>query len=96
MNEAPMRLCARVYGRVQGVNFRYYTQREAGTRGLTGWVANRSDGSVEIVAEGKKQALYRFLTFLHRGSSSARVDRVQTNWEEATGEFDRFRVRYSY
>ncbi len=96
MNEAPMRLCARVYGRVQGVNFRYYTQREAGTRGLVGWVANRSDGGVEIVAEGDKQALHRFLTYLHRGSPSARVDRVQTNWEEATGEFDRFRVRYSY
>jgi acylphosphatase len=96
MNEAPMRLCARVYGRVHGVNFRYYTQREAGMRGLTGWVANRSDSSVEIVAEGEKQALHRFLTFLYRGSPSARVDRVQTNWEEATGEFDRFRVRYSY
>ena len=96
MNEAPVRLCASVYGRVQGVNFRYYTQREAGSRGLTGWVANCFDGSVEIVAEGEKQALHNFVTFLHRGPPSARVDRVLTNWKEATGEFDRFRVRYLY
>jgi acylphosphatase len=95
-SEAPVRLCARVIGRVQGVNFRYYTHREAAARGLTGWVANRFDGSVEVVAEGEKQALHRFVTFLHRGSPSARVDRVETNWEEATGEFDRFHVRYSY
>ena len=94
MSEKPIRLHARVFGRVQGVNFRYYTQREAITRGLAGWVGNRFDGSVEVVVEGKKPALQNFLAFLHRGPPSARVDRVQSDWSEAIGEFDRFRVRY--
>ncbi len=96
MSEKPVRLHACVYGRVQGVNFRYYTHKEASARGLTGWVANRFDGSVEVVAEGKKPELQRFLTFLYRGPPSARVDRVQTDWDEATGEFDRFRVHHLY
>jgi acylphosphatase len=88
------RLHARVYGRVQGVNFRYYTQREASGLGLTGWVANRFDGSVEVIAEGGQAALQRLLTFLHRGPPSARVTNVDADWEEATGEFDRFGVRH--
>jgi acylphosphatase len=94
MSEKPVRLHARVYGRVQGVNFRYYTQKEARALGLTGWVANRFDGSVGVVAEGEKAALQKLLAFLHRGPPSARVDRVQTEWAEATGEFSRFHVRY--
>ena len=89
-----MRLHARVYGRVQGVNFRYNTQMEASRRDLTGWVANRFDGTVEVVAEGDKAALDRFLNFLHRGAPSARVDRVQAEWSADIGEFKRFRVRY--
>ena len=94
MSEKPVRLHARVYGRVQGVNFRYYTQREASALGLTGWVANRFDGSVEVVAEGERRRLQGLLQFLHRGPPSARVDRVQAEWEASSGEFDRFRVRY--
>ena len=94
MNKEFMRLHARIYGRVQGVNFRYYTQKEAVTLGLTGWVANCFDRSVEVVAEGTKATLQKLLLFLHRGPPSARVDRVQTEWAEATGEFQRFRVRY--
>ena len=95
MSDKPMmRLHARVYGRVQGVNFRYYTQIEANRRKLTGWVTNRFDGSVELVAEGERTTLGRFLNFLHSGSPSARVDRVQADWSEATGEFNHFRVRY--
>lgn len=96
MNTKVARLHANVFGRVQGVSFRYYTIRQADALELTGWVANRYDGSVEVVAEGDKAELQKLLIFLHRGPSSARVDRVQADWGEATGEFDRFRVRYSY
>jgi acylphosphatase len=96
MNAKTARLHANVFGRVQGVSFRYYTARQADALELTGWVANRYDGSVEVVAEGDKAALQRLLVFLHRGPSSARVDRVQADWGKGTGEFDRFRVRYSY
>jgi acylphosphatase len=94
MSEKLLRLHARVYGRVQGVNFRYYTQREANRLGLSGWVANRFDGSVEVVAEGERQGLQGLLQYLHRGPPSARVDRVQAEWEASSGEFNRFRVRY--
>ena len=94
MSEESVRLHAQVYGRVQGVNFRYYTQLEANRWELTGWVSNRFDGSVEVVAEGEKAALQKLLTFLHRGPPSARVDRVQADWAKASGEFTRFRVRY--
>jgi acylphosphatase len=90
------RLQARVYGRVQGVNFRYYTGQQAISLGLTGWVSNRPDRSVQVVAEGAELALQKLLAFLQRGSPSSRVDRVDSDWLEATGEFDRFRIRYSY
>lgn len=96
MNAKAARLHALISGRVQGVNFRYYTARQADALELTGWVANRFDGCVELVAEGDKAALQKLLVFLHRGPPSARVDRVQVDWGEGTGEFDRFRVRYSY
>jgi acylphosphatase len=88
------RLHAIVHGRVQGVNFRYYTVRTAQRLGLTGWVANRWDGTVETVAEGPREALSQFQVFLHRGSPSSFVQQVDAKWEPSTGEFGRFRVRY--
>jgi acylphosphatase len=96
-NEKPIpeaRLHASVHGHVQGVNFRYYTVRTAQRLGLTGWVANRWDGTVETVAEGQRQALEEFRGFLHRGSPSAMVQRVDVKWGTPTGEFRRFGVRY--
>lgn len=93
MQEA--RLRASVYGRVQGVNFRYHTVHAARQLGLKGWVANRWDGSVETVAEGDLQALRMFKAFLQRGSPSSFVERIEASWSEpATGEFAAFRVRY--
>jgi len=88
-----VRLDATVYGRVQGVSFRYYTQKEAQRLGLTGWVANQFNGTVRTVAEGPRSDLLQFVQFLHKGSPHARVDRVSLSWEAATGEFSRFRVR---
>lgn len=87
------RLEASVYGRVQGVFFRDTARREAQRRRLTGWVRNELDGSVRVVAEGEEEALQSFEQFLHEGSPSARVSRVDSSWQEATGEFRGFRVR---
>ncbi len=87
------RLHAIVHGRVQGVNFRSYTIQEATRLNLTGWVRNLPDGTVETVAEGPRPALESLLAFLHQGPPAARVTAVDVNWEEATGEFDSFRVR---
>lgn len=94
MSEKPVRLHALVYGRVQGVNFRYYTHKEANALRVTGWVANRFDGGVQVVAEGGKATLQKLLAFLQRGPPAARVDRVKADWTAATGEFSHFRVRY--
>ncbi len=89
------RLHAIVSGVVQGVNFRYYTSRQAESLGLTGWVVNRWDGAVEVVAEGPRADLQTLLDWLGHGPPSATVTGVQVEWEQATGEHTTFRVRYS-
>lgn len=89
-----IRLHATVDGRVQGVNFRYYTQRRATELGLTGYVRNLWDGTVEAVAEGTQPKVEELLAFLRVGPRSAFVNQVDTQWIAATGEFDRFEVRY--
>lgn len=83
-----------VTGRVQGVCFRAYTQSEAAQLGLTGWVQNLWDGSVEVLAEGSRPALEQLLGSLHRGPQEAYVTNVAVDWQPATGEFTRFEVRY--
>jgi acylphosphatase len=88
------RLGAVVHGIVQGVNFRYYTQRQAVSLGLTGWVRNRWDGTVEVVAEGERSRLDELLRWLQQGPRSAVVERVDARWTNPTGEFSSFEVRY--
>jgi acylphosphatase len=87
------RLSATVYGRVQGVSFRAYTQEEAIRLGVMGWVANQRDGSVRVEAEGTEAALQNLLTWLHRGSPAAHVERVEASWRAGTGEFHSFFIR---
>ncbi|MBC7232969.1 MAG: acylphosphatase [Chloroflexi bacterium] len=89
-----VRLHARVYGLVQGVSFRYYTLRKAQTLGLTGYVRNRWDGSVEVVAEGERAAVDQLLSWLHVGPPSAEVERVEFEWQKPLGEFRQFEVRF--
>ena len=86
------RLHATVFGRVQGVSFRFYTRDTAAELDLTGWVANRFDGSVEVVAEGPRSALDQLLEFLHQGPPMARVNQVLHEFYPATGEFKRFAI----
>ncbi len=97
MDQDPNRLArlhAVVEGRVQGVNFRYYTVLTARRLGLSGWIANRWDGKVETVAEGSRDRLEKLLAFLHEGPPAAFVTRVDTHWQPASGEFADFKVRY--
>ena len=88
------RLEATVQGHVQGVSFRYYTQKTARRLGVTGWVANQPNGTVHVVAEGNDEQLRELVTFLHSGSPAARVSRVTADYADATGEFHGFNVRY--
>ncbi|NLD45007.1 MAG: acylphosphatase [Chloroflexi bacterium] len=85
-------LYAVVHGRVQGVGFRAYTQDTAIHLGLVGYVTNRWDGTVELLAEGSPEALRRLLSWLERGPTLARVERVEVRWDEPRGQYDRFEV----
>ena len=91
---AHVRLHAIVHGRVQGVGFRAATQRAAATQRLTGWVRNRWDGTVEVVAEGPQDAVRALERFLQRGPSTAEVSRVEAEYGAATNEFYGFNIRY--
>jgi len=83
-----------VSGRVQGVFFRSNTQKMAAKLGLTGWVKNKMDGTVEIVAEGSKDDLKKLLSWCNEGPSMARVEDIEVEWGKATDEFEHFSVRY--
>lgn len=86
------RLHAIVRGIVQGVNFRYYTRREAQRLLVTGWVRNLPDGTVEVTAEGSRAQLERLLDFLRVGPPMARVTGVEATWLPASGEFTTFEI----
>jgi acylphosphatase len=88
------RLRARLHvrGRVQGVWYRQSTADEANRLGLAGWVRNRADGSVEVAAEGARQAVEALVAWCRRGPPAARVEAVEVEWEGAAGEDGPFRV----
>ncbi len=81
-----------VKGRVQGVYFRASAQREARRLGVCGWVRNRADGSLEIVAEGEEAAVRDLHGWAQKGPSAARVDKVDTRWRSYVGEYSDFRI----
>ena len=90
-----IRTRAVVAGRVQMVFFRYSTCQEAQKLGVTGWVINRPDGAVELVAEGPKEAVDALIEWCRTGPPSARVTNVKITRETYTGEFDSFDTKYS-
>ncbi len=79
-----------VEGRVQGVGFRWYVQREAAELGLRGWVRNTDAGHVEAVAAGSPEQLHDLEAALHKGSRGSRVDRIRTH-DLLDGEGDNLR-----
>ena len=81
-----------VHGSVQGVFFRDTTRREAESRGVAGWVANRPDGTVEAVFEGEPDAVESMLRFTREGPGRAEVERVDVSEEEPEG-LEGFAVR---
>jgi acylphosphatase len=83
-----------VIGRVQGVFFRSETQDEALRHNLTGWVRNLPDGRVEAVFEGEKDRVDALIEFCKRGPPGARVTKVDVTWEDYTGQFKNFTIRY--
>jgi acylphosphatase len=94
MNEdEPVSLHAVIQGRVQGVGFRAFVIDRANALGVKGWVRNRWDGSVEVVAEGEIAILEELLYALHQGPRMSNVTTVAVDWGKATGEFKYFYSR---
>lgn len=87
-----VRLTATVTGRVQGVGFRFWTLRQARRLGLTGEAANRMDGSVDVIAEGDREAVDSLLEWLQSRDAPGRVAHVDATFTPATGEFSGFGV----
>jgi len=83
-----------IEGRVQGVWFRDSTRNEATRLNLTGWVKNRFDGSVELVAEGSREEVKKLIEWCHHGPPGARVTMVHEIKEDYVGEFDSFRIMF--
>jgi acylphosphatase len=75
-----------VQGRVQGVFFRKATVEAAGRLGVTGWVRNRTDGGVELEAEGTEEAVEALLAFCRRGPEAARVEEVVVKHHPVRGD----------
>lgn len=85
----------RVFGRVQGVGFRYFTQQKAADFSINGWVRNLKDSSVEIVAQGNSESINFFLQALNIGPRPyAKVTKVEVQDIENEDRFTRFEIRH--
>ncbi|MBU1137263.1 acylphosphatase [Patescibacteria group bacterium] len=84
----------KIYGRVQMVMFRDFVQRKAKKLDLLGWVRNQDDSAVKVVAEGEEKNLKELIDLCYNGSILSRVDKIEIEWREATGGFDKFKIQY--
>ena len=80
----------KIYGIVQGVSFRYYSQRKAKELNLSGYVKNEPDETVKIVAEGEEKDLKELIEWCRNGSGYAKVEKVDVEWFPPTGRFNGF------
>jgi len=83
-----------VSGKVQNVAYRYYAEDAATELELTGWVRNKSDGTVEVLAQGQTDVLKEFVEYLHEGSLNAKVEAVAVEWRSVKKPLDEFSVRH--
>jgi acylphosphatase len=81
-----------VRGRVQGVGFRWFVEREAHMLGIAGWVRNNHDGSVEVLAQGTRDQLSGLHSRLREGPRAARVDTVEVSEARTTEGLNSFRI----
>ena len=86
----PMRVHVIVEGRVQGVGFRAFVVDQANRLGVKGWVRNRWNGTVEVVAEGEHDNLEKLIAALREGPRVSFVENLNLEWQAATGEFHQF------
>ncbi len=87
------RVHLKISGRVQGVFFRAATVEQARRLGVTGWVINCPDRSVEVVAEGEREQLEKLASWCRSGPPGAQVKEVRAEWETSKGEFQSFYIK---
>jgi len=83
-----------VYGRVQGVGFRFFVRERASLYGIRGWVKNRFDGTVEIEAEGTEEDLRLFLESVREGPRYAYVENLEINKKADLKSYEGFAIRF--
>ncbi len=83
-----------IEGRVQGVFFRAHTRDEAVKLGLSGWVRNRPDGTVEVLVEGEKSGVQKMMQWFRQGSPNSVVKKVHATEETPVGDADTFEIHY--
>ena len=83
-----------ITGRVQVVMFRDFTKRKAQTLNIVGTVRNVDDGSIEVIAQGYKEELEEFVTYLEKGPPLAHVAHVDVEWREPYDTFSSFNIIY--
>ncbi len=94
MSTGVRRVRVKVLGRVQGVGYRYFVQRVARDRRLTGWVKNEPDGNVTVEAQGPEDVLQDLLRELRFGPSLAQVDDLRVDWLEPARPEAGFQIRF--
>ncbi len=85
---------AKVHGQVQGVGFRYFTERTASSLGVTGWVRNVPDGTVEIEAQADQDTLTRFFEKVRKGPTFSDVTDLEMNQLDPAAEEAGFQIKY--
>ena len=83
-----------ISGKVQGVFFRVETQKAARGLGITGWVRNLSDGTVEALAEGERNRVDALIDWCRQGAPMSRVDRVDVEARDFSGSYSSFEITY--
>ena len=83
-----------VRGKVQGVYFRQNAQRVCNGYGVTGWVRNLEDGSVETILEGDKSSVEDAVSWFKMGQLIAHVEKIELRYERYSGEFQDFKINY--
>jgi acylphosphatase len=91
---AHVRVHCIAHGRVQGVAFRANTQYQARRLGLTGWVRNCADGTVELLAEGEPSMVQQLVTWCQAGPPGAYVTHLEVYWETSGEPLEPFAIRY--
>lgn len=84
-----------IAGHVQGVGYRYFAQRRAQERGLTGYAINLRDGRVKVRVEGDRETIDAYVRELETGPPLAQIERFSVTPVPYTGEYREFRVRFS-